>query len=149
VVSEENPITLRHSGRELVNFTVAFALVSLAVGVAVWFIEGPGEVRLVVGTLGVAWPILLLVLVTVRLRYGPGHPIEYRCFGPTRTIPLDTILAWTPSCRFSPDTPVIHLTVRRAPGPRTRRVSIGVPGSREDYERFAAFLSTLMPPTVP
>ena len=148
-MSEAPPITLRHSGRDLARAAVAFVLITLAIAVAAWFIEGPGEVRLVAGTLGVAWPILLLVLATVRLRYGPGRPIEYRCFGPNRTIPLDTILAWTPSYRFSPDTPVIHLTVRRAPGTRTRRIYIGVPGSREDYERFAAFLSTLMPPTVP
>jgi len=142
------PITLKHTRRDLAKIAAFCVLFPLALGSVVWGVEGLHDAILSAAALEVAFGIIFVVCVGTRLRYGPGRSIEYRCFGRTKTISLDTILSWSghpTGCAV----PVVCLTLRPGSGARPRTLLLGVPGTRADFDRFCDFLSTILPPSAP
>lgn len=145
-----SPITLVHSRRLLAGIAAFQAFLVMAVSSLSWHLAGPSAALRVAAVTTLVFAVSILPHARIRLRYGPGLPIEYRpSLGRSRVIPLDSILAWKPIAGPLSARGMVRMAVRLAPDAPTRTVLVDVPGRLEDLGRFLDFLSAILPPSAP
>lgn len=142
-----SPITLVHSRRRIAGIAAYLAFLMIAFSAFYWHQDGPSTALACTVAMALACALVILYYARIRLRYGPGLPLDYRpSFGRSRVIPLDSILSWTLIVGGLPPRHMVRLVIRLAPDAPTRTVTIVVPGRLEDFERFDAFLCSILPP---
>ncbi|MBP1588564.1 MAG: hypothetical protein ILO10_00025 [Kiritimatiellae bacterium] len=142
-----SPITLVHSRRRIAGIAAYLAFLVIGFSAFSWHQDGLYTALVGAAAMALACALVILYYARIRLRYGPGLPLDYRpSLGRSLVIPLDSILSWTLIVGGLPPRHMVRLVIRPAPDAPTRTVTIVVPGRLEDFERFDAFLCSILPP---